>query len=102
MIVTTKKSVHRNIWTEIRARWRSKSPYLFRVIQRISVFLSTVAGIPAGLKMAGVNLPPYLDILASKTVTIAAVVAFLVSKLPVDTHEATKEVLKEIDNKKPE
>lgn len=90
------------LWKEIKARLKAKSPFLFRVIQRISLLLTTLAGIPEVLKGAGVNLPEPFSTLASKTIAVSAVVAYLVAKLPVDTKEATQQALKDIDSKKPE
>lgn len=97
--MANEKSVHHNIWTEIKARWKSKSPYLFRIIQRISGVSAFLSGLFLAIQATGFTISEPFNTIGSKTVIITAIFTYIVAKLPVDTHEATKEVLKEIDDK---
>lgn len=92
----------KSIFSEIGARFKSTSPYLFRVIQRLSVGLATLAGAILAMKATGITIPEPFASIGDKVILISAGLVFIVAKLPVDTEKASAETLKKIKNNEPE
>ena len=73
------------LWTRIT----SKSPAFFVIIQQLSAATVFVAGVPALLAKfqsdLGLTLPPWVLVTSSKVVAIAAIIAWVIAKLPVKT-----------------
>lgn len=67
---------------ELWLRLTSKSPTFFKVIQIIAGVIATLATIAQVVKSSDVALPPVVGIIANWTIAIAAVVAFIIAKLP--------------------
>lgn len=74
--------------TEIFNRLRMKSPSFFRVIQWLSVVTAAITGLPALIAQfqteLGITLPDWVITFSDKAVVIAAIVAWIIAKLPVD------------------
>jgi hypothetical protein len=70
---------------EIFGRISAKSPKFFVVWQWISGAVVAVSGLPALLTALNVTLPPALTVMESKTVGIAASVAFFMSLMPAQS-----------------
>ena len=80
--------------TEIFNRFRMKSPSFFRVIQWLSVATAAITGLPALIAQfqteLGITLPDWIITFSDKAVAIAAIVAWVIAKLPVDNPNKTK------------
>lgn len=93
----------KGLWLEIRERWKSTSPYLFRIIQKIAAFFTFLGGIALIInQFPQVELPGIVRVLSDKTILISSVLTYIVAKLPVDTDLASKKTLKAIEDNKPE
>ena len=66
---------------EFFQRLSTKSPKFFRVIQLITAITTIITGLPEFLKMFNIALPQALSALENKTIAIATMTAFLISKL---------------------
>lgn len=64
-------------------RFRSKSPKFFVALQKISMIIAVIAGVPELLDKAGIVLPPAIDAIKSQTVFIIGIIAYAIAKLPV-------------------
>lgn len=88
---------------ELIKRWGSKSPKFFKVINVISLVTTILTGLPGLLQQFNVTLPDWASVLQNKVVAIASLVAFIISKLPVEsTPVAVTEqgdILKQTDQK---
>ena len=75
-------------------RFSLKSPAFFQVIQKISIIAAAVAGIPALLAQfqndLGIKVPDFLTNMSNKLVVVAAVIMWIVAKLPVKATETFK------------
>lgn len=65
------------------------SPSYFQVIQWLSIAVAFISGIPALITQfqtdLGIMLPDWVHAVSSKALTISAVVAWVIAKLPVKT-----------------
>lgn len=86
---------------EIWLRLWSKSPYLFRIIQRISAFFASLSGLALILQGLNVELPGVIQWASSWTIAISAILGWLVAKLPIDEDKASPEVKKAIAENSP-
>ena len=76
----------KNILSFIKETWKrftTESPAYFKTIQIISAIVVFITGIPAFIAMYNITLPSPFDVLASKAVAIAAIIGYIISKLPV-------------------
>lgn len=74
-----------NFFVEVYKRMRAKSPKFFVVIQNISIAAGLITGIPEMLEFFQIPMPDTIQALANKVISIASVVSFIISKLPVDS-----------------
>lgn len=70
-----------DFFKEFIQRLGTKSPMFFRVISYVSAACALVTGIPKLCEELGINLPAWAEIAQSKTISIAAAVSFVISKL---------------------
>ena len=91
----------KRIWNELILRWTSKSPHLFKLIQRLSTVFASLSGLMILLQSLNVELPGALSWLSDKVVIISAILTWLVAKLPVDMDHASDETKKAIETSKP-
>ena len=82
---------------ELIARWKAKSPTFFKVISTITAIAAFITGIPELLTEFGIVLPDFLQAISNKTIAIATLVGFIISKLTVATPAATARVLEKVD-----
>jgi len=87
----------KRIWNELILRWTSKSPHLFKLIQRLSTVFASLSGLMILLQSLNVEL----SWLSDKVVIISAILTWLVAKLPVDMDHASDETKKAIETSKP-
>ncbi len=66
---------------ELIKRFLSKTPKFFKVVKAISVIVALITGIPALLEQANIVLPDSLNAIASKVVSIAALISAFISQL---------------------
>lgn len=78
----------------IKRLFASKPGY-FKVLQIASIVVAIVTGLPEFLTSVGVVLPEALQLIASKAVSIAAVVAALIAQLTVTTAEKNEKNIKD-------
>lgn len=78
-------------WTQIAEfigqiikRFVAPSPTFFKVVKYVSVAIALITGLPAFLQENGIDLPEAIDVIASKVIMWAGVVAALVAQLTVD------------------
>lgn len=80
--------------TEIANRLGMKSPSFFQIIQWLSIATAAITGLPALIAQfqteLGIHLPVWMIDFSNKVVAIAAVVAWIIAKLPVEQPNATK------------
>ena len=94
-------SLLKRLGIEIKARFKSTSPYLFRIIQRLAIVIGFFSGLFLALKITGVAIPEPFNTWGDYTVLINAGIAFIVAKLPVDTDKASPETLRKIKDNEP-
>lgn len=70
---------------ELVKRLVSKSPKFFKILQWITALTSVITGLPGFLAKLSIHLPAPWDALANQTVAVAAAVAWLIAKLPVQS-----------------
>ena len=87
------------ILQELYARYVAKSPKLFRIITNISLICVFITGLPEMLELLNIELPENISFIKNKVILVASIVSALISKLTVDTPEATSLVLKKMLNK---
>lgn len=78
---------------EVFGRLTLKSPSFFVIVQRISVVVTVLSGLPMLLQnlqaQTGVVVPQFMTDFANKIFFFCGIVAFIVSKLPVENPDAT-------------
>lgn len=79
-----------NFFIELIKRFMAETPWFFRVIRTIGIVAAIITGIPALLEGAGVVLPDAIHAIASKVVSIAAIVSAFIAQLTA-TEKAKKE-----------
>jgi hypothetical protein len=82
---------------EFFKRFALKSPKFFQVLQFIGAAAAIITGIPEALLKYGITLPDDVKFFADKTIAIAGMIMWMISKLPVDqkVHEALSEETKQ-------
>jgi hypothetical protein len=68
---------------DIILRLFGKSPKFFQIIKIVGSIAALLTGIPVLLENSGVILPEYLQVFASKIVSIASIVAVFIAQLTV-------------------
>jgi len=81
--------------SEIILRFFGKTPSFFKWVQLIAVITALLTGLPAFLEQSGVVLPAYIQAIASKIVSVAAVVAAIIAQLTVTSEVKKEEGLKD-------
>jgi hypothetical protein len=66
---------------ELVKRFLSNTPSFFKVVKVLAIITALVAGIPTLLESSGVILPNVIAALASKIVSISALVAAFIAQL---------------------
>lgn len=90
------------IWGEIKARWTDTSPHIFKLIRRVAIIVTTIAGAFIAIKATGIVLPDALNLFTDRAIIAGAVATYIVAKLPVDTDKARQSTLNKIEENKPE
>ena len=67
---------------ELLARFFSKNPKFFRILQILACICAFITGIPALLHQYNIVLSPSLSIFENKTVAICAMVVAFFAQLP--------------------
>jgi len=81
--------------SELLLRFFGKTPSFFKWVQVIAVVMALLTGLPAFLEQSGVVLPGYIQAIASKIVSVAAVVAAIIAQLTVTTKVKEDEHLRD-------
>ena len=80
--------------TETFNRLFKSSPSYFQVIQWLSIAIAALSGLPALISKfqtdLGIVLPDWVSAVSSKALTISAIVAWVIAKLPVATVQDSK------------
>ena len=83
-----------NFLTETWHRIFGTSPSYFAVVQKISVIVAALSGLPLLLQQlhteTGFNVPAFMTNFANKAFLIGSVVAFVIARLPVSNPNAIK------------
>lgn len=89
---------------ELIQRLFTKSPVFFQIINRISLALILVTGLPGFFEELGINLPDWATVLQNKIIAWSAIVSAIISKLTTQSTPiavtSSGEVLKKTDEKK--
>ena len=79
---------------EIWGRLGMKSPSFFVIVQKLSIVVTALSGLPVLLQQfasqTGVQVPKFMTDFSNKTFFFCGIVAFVISKLPVKDPDATK------------
>lgn len=79
---------------EIFGRLGLKSPSFFVIIQKVSLLVTTLSGLPLLLQQlqqkTGFIVPEFMTNLSNKIFFFCGIVSFLISKLPVENPDAVK------------
>lgn len=84
----------KQFFKEVFGRLTLKSPSFFVIVQRISVAVTVLSGLPMLLQdlhtQTGVVVPQFMTDFSNKIFFFCGIVTFIVAKLPVENPDATK------------
>jgi len=70
-----------NFLIELVKRFMADTPWFFRVVRTLGIVVALVTGLPGLLEGSGLDLPAAWDAIASKAVSIAAIVGSFIAQL---------------------
>lgn len=70
---------------QLISKFLAKTPKFFKIIRNVGVALAVVTGLPSFIESAGVVLPEAIQLIASKVVSIASLVAAFIAQLTENT-----------------